>query len=101
MLITRDGYEIDDDPARLDVDAIHAFLSRDAYWSPGIPRGVVSRAIRPRSCTRPEISGGLGLEGLGRGDAGGEAGRDGSEGGHREQGAQDGRDQPRYRRGGL
>ena len=30
MLITRGGYEIDDDPRRLDVDAIHAFLSRDA-----------------------------------------------------------------------
>jgi GNAT superfamily N-acetyltransferase len=45
MLITRDGYEIDDDPRRLDVDAIYAFLSRDAYWSPGIPREVVARAI--------------------------------------------------------
>jgi GNAT superfamily N-acetyltransferase len=45
MLITRDGYDIDDDPGRLDVDAIHAFLSRDAYWSPGIPRDVLSRAI--------------------------------------------------------
>jgi GNAT superfamily N-acetyltransferase len=45
MLITRGGYEIDDDSRRLDVDAIHAFLSRDAYWSPGIPRDVLSRAI--------------------------------------------------------
>jgi GNAT superfamily N-acetyltransferase len=45
MLITRGGYEIDDDPRRLDVDAIHAFLARDAYWSAGIPRDVLSRAI--------------------------------------------------------
>jgi GNAT superfamily N-acetyltransferase len=45
MLITRGGYEIDDDPCRLDVDAIHAFLARDAYWSPGIPRDVMDRAI--------------------------------------------------------
>jgi GNAT superfamily N-acetyltransferase len=45
MLITRGGYEIDDDSRRLDVDAIHAFLSRDAYWSPGIPRDVLNRAI--------------------------------------------------------
>jgi GNAT superfamily N-acetyltransferase len=45
MLITRGGYEIDDDPHRLDVDAIHAFLARDAYWSPGIPRDVLNRAI--------------------------------------------------------
>jgi N-acetylglutamate synthase-like GNAT family acetyltransferase len=45
MLITRGGYEIDDDPRRLDVDAIHAFLARDAYWSAGIPRDVLNRAI--------------------------------------------------------
>jgi GNAT superfamily N-acetyltransferase len=45
MLITRGGYEIDDDPGRLDVDAIHAFLARDAYWSPGIPRDVLNMAI--------------------------------------------------------
>jgi GNAT superfamily N-acetyltransferase len=45
MLITHGGYEIDDDPARLDVGAIHAFLARDAYWSPGIPRDVLVRAI--------------------------------------------------------
>jgi GNAT superfamily N-acetyltransferase len=45
MLITHGSYEIDDDPRRLDVAAIHAFLSRDAYWSPGIPRDVLSRAI--------------------------------------------------------
>src|ERR1700727_2198881 len=45
MLIMQGGYEIDDDPGRLDVDAIHAFLARDAYWSAGIPRDVLSRAI--------------------------------------------------------
>lgn len=45
MLVTRGGYEIDDDPRRLDVDAIHAFLARDAYWSPGIPRDVLNKAI--------------------------------------------------------
>jgi GNAT superfamily N-acetyltransferase len=45
MLITHDGYEIDDDPGRLDVGAIHAFLARDSYWSPGIPGDVLVRAI--------------------------------------------------------
>jgi GNAT superfamily N-acetyltransferase len=45
MMVVRGGYEIDDDPHRLDIDAIHAFLSRDAYWSLGIPRDVVVRAI--------------------------------------------------------
>jgi hypothetical protein len=45
MLTSRDGYEIDDDPGRLDLDSIHAFLSREAYWSRGIPRDVLNRAI--------------------------------------------------------
>jgi len=37
-------YELSDDPARLDVDAIHAFLA-GAYWSVGIPRETVARAL--------------------------------------------------------
>jgi GNAT superfamily N-acetyltransferase len=39
------GYVVSTDPARLDVDRIHRFLSR-TYWSPGIPRGVVAKAIQ-------------------------------------------------------
>ncbi|SHN30715.1 GNAT family N-acetyltransferase [Rhizobacter sp. OV335] len=42
-------YEITSDAARLDVDAIHAFLST-AYWSPGIPRHIVQRAIDNSLC---------------------------------------------------
>jgi GNAT superfamily N-acetyltransferase len=38
------------DTARLDVDLIHGFLSRDAYWSPGVPRTVVERAIANSLC---------------------------------------------------
>jgi GNAT superfamily N-acetyltransferase len=37
------------DPADLDLDLIHAFLS-GAYWSPGIPRDTVARAIRHSLC---------------------------------------------------
>ena len=33
------------DPARFDRDRIHAFLSTEAYWSMGVPRAVVDRAI--------------------------------------------------------
>jgi GNAT superfamily N-acetyltransferase len=33
-----DGYELDDDPARLDRDAIHAYLGTEAYWSAGRTR---------------------------------------------------------------
>ena len=39
-----DGYEVSTDPRRLDIDYVHAFLA-DSYWSPGIPREVVARAI--------------------------------------------------------
>lgn len=37
------------DPAKLDVDAVHAFLSR-AYWCVGIPRETVERALRHSLC---------------------------------------------------
>ena len=41
----QDGFEVDDDVERLQLDVVHGFL-REAYWSPGIPRDVVERAIR-------------------------------------------------------
>ncbi|MFC6286014.1 GNAT family N-acetyltransferase [Nocardioides sp. GCM10027113] len=37
--------ELSTDPARLDVDRIHHWLSTDAYWSLGRSRDVVERAI--------------------------------------------------------
>jgi len=40
-----DGYEIDDDPERLDVDLVHGWLSEDAYWALGRPREVVERSL--------------------------------------------------------
>ena len=42
-------YEISTDSSRLDIDAIHAFLSQ-SYWSPGIPRAKVARAIENSLC---------------------------------------------------
>jgi len=45
----RDNFTLSTDPARLDVDAIHAFLTT-AYWSPGIPREIVARAIQHSLC---------------------------------------------------
>jgi GNAT superfamily N-acetyltransferase len=41
----RDGYIVSTDPARLDLDAIHAFLSTESHWALGIPRDVVARSI--------------------------------------------------------
>jgi ribosomal protein S18 acetylase RimI-like enzyme len=43
------AYEISTDPARLDVTAIHAYLTR-SYWSPGIPIATVERALRHSLC---------------------------------------------------
>jgi len=42
-------YLISDDPALLDVDAVHAFLVR-SYWAEGIPREVVARALAHSLC---------------------------------------------------
>jgi GNAT superfamily N-acetyltransferase len=44
-----DAYEISTDPARLDVRAMHAYLTR-SYWSPGIPFDTVERAARNSLC---------------------------------------------------
>ena len=45
MLASRDGYEIDDDPGRLDLDVVHRFLSEDSYWAKGRSRQAVERAV--------------------------------------------------------
>ena len=42
-------YAVSDDPARLDVNAMHAYLRR-AYWSEEIPLEVVERAVRGSLC---------------------------------------------------
>jgi GNAT superfamily N-acetyltransferase len=44
-----EGWEISCDPGRLDLDVIHGFLAR-AYWSEGIPREVVARAVANSLC---------------------------------------------------
>jgi ribosomal protein S18 acetylase RimI-like enzyme len=45
----RDGFTVSTDPARLDVDAIHAFLTT-AYWCEGIPRETVARSLAGSLC---------------------------------------------------
>lgn len=42
-------YTVSDDPSRLDVKAMHAYLKR-AYWSQEIPLEVVERAARASLC---------------------------------------------------
>jgi GNAT superfamily N-acetyltransferase len=43
-------FEVSDDKTRLDRDAIHRFLSEHAYWSRGIGRATVDRAIDGSLC---------------------------------------------------
>jgi GNAT superfamily N-acetyltransferase len=38
------GYELDDDPRRIDVDAVHAYIV-DSYWAKGRPREKMEAAI--------------------------------------------------------
>jgi ribosomal protein S18 acetylase RimI-like enzyme len=38
--------EFDDDPGRIDVDAVHDYLANESYWAKGRPRDVVERLIR-------------------------------------------------------
>jgi GNAT superfamily N-acetyltransferase len=42
-------YEISTDPSRLDISAIHSYLTQ-SYWSPGIPVSVVEKAIANSLC---------------------------------------------------
>ncbi len=44
------GYEISADPNRLNLDIIHQFLAVESYWSPGIARAVVERAVQNSLC---------------------------------------------------
>lgn len=32
-----DGYELDDDPGRIDLEAVHAYISGESYWAKGRP----------------------------------------------------------------
>ena len=43
------GYELVEDPERIDVAAAHAYLAR-SYWSPNIPLATVERAIANSLC---------------------------------------------------
>jgi GNAT superfamily N-acetyltransferase len=44
-----DGFELDDDPGRVDVGEVHRFLSNESYWARGRPRAEVERLVREAS----------------------------------------------------
>ncbi|HWQ83083.1 MAG TPA: inosine/xanthosine triphosphatase [Anaerolineales bacterium] len=45
-----DGILISSDPARLDLEAIHGYLSQYSYWAKDIPRGRVARSLANSLC---------------------------------------------------
>jgi N-acetylglutamate synthase-like GNAT family acetyltransferase len=47
--LQHNGYVVSDDPERLDVDAIHAFLAT-SYWAEGIPHETVDRSLKNSLC---------------------------------------------------
>jgi GNAT superfamily N-acetyltransferase len=46
---TRERYEISTDPARVDLDAVRASLTR-SYWAEGISKAIVAKAIAGSLC---------------------------------------------------
>ena len=40
-----DGYELDDDPGRIDRAAVHEYLGEESYWARGRPRKVQDELI--------------------------------------------------------
>lgn len=40
-----DGFELDDDPARVDLDAVHGYLANEAYWALGRSHEEVERLV--------------------------------------------------------
>ena len=41
-----DGFELDDDRDRVDVDVVYRYLSEEAYWVPGRSRATIEEQIR-------------------------------------------------------
>jgi len=40
------GYELDDDPERVDIPAVYDYLANESYWAKGRPLDVITRLIR-------------------------------------------------------
>ncbi len=46
----QEGYEINTDPARLDLELIHRYLSEESYWAKNIPFETVKRSVAHSFC---------------------------------------------------
>ena len=47
---TRGDLLISTDPARLDLDVVHGYLSGESYWARGVPRDRLERALAHSLC---------------------------------------------------
>jgi GNAT superfamily N-acetyltransferase len=47
---SRGAFEVSDDPRRLDLRAVHGFISRESYWAEGISEALMARAIAHSLC---------------------------------------------------
>ena len=44
-----EGLELDDDPGRVDIAAVHRFIAEESYWAPGRDYGLQERLVREAS----------------------------------------------------
>jgi GNAT superfamily N-acetyltransferase len=44
-----DGFELDDDPARIELEAVHRYISEESYWAAGRAYAQMERLVREAS----------------------------------------------------
>jgi GNAT superfamily N-acetyltransferase len=48
--LTAEGFYVSNDPALLDIDTIHTYLSSESYWAKGITYETVERSVHNSYC---------------------------------------------------
>ena len=48
--LMKEGFEISTDKSRLDIECIHAYLSKESYWAKNIPLELVQKSIEGSIC---------------------------------------------------
>ena len=46
----RNGYTINTDPSRLDINTIHAYLANESYWASGISINIIEKSVENSLC---------------------------------------------------
>jgi GNAT superfamily N-acetyltransferase len=50
LTVEKDGYTISNDPSKIEVETVHAYLSTQSYWAQHIPFSVVKTSIENSFC---------------------------------------------------